>query len=222
MTISKRKYFPNPHDCSDDGIVAVGKVFEKDILLEAYQNGIFPWPSDEDHVYWFCPKDRGVLFFKDLHVSHSLKKQMRQVEERGLWTWTVGKATKSVIENCRDVERKDQQGTWILNDMVEAYVDLVRTKNVVSVEVWNRSNELVGGIYGVLFPLVNCENQFGFSAESMFFKETGASKFAFVKLVEHLSNLGLEWMDIQMLTEVTKSLGGQLISRQKYLKLIGV
>lgn len=222
MTTLKRKYFPNPHDCSDDGIIAVGKVFDEDVLVEAYQNGIFPWPSDEEHVYWFCPKERGILYFNELHVSRSLKKQMRQVEERGLWTWSVNKNSKLVIENCKTVNRKDQQGTWILPEMVEAYSNLAKQEKAISIEVWNKRSDLVGGVYGVLFQRVDHRNQFGFSAESMFFKETGASKFAFVKLVEHLRALGLDWMDIQMVTEVTRSLGGKLISRQQYLQLIGV
>jgi leucyl/phenylalanyl-tRNA--protein transferase len=222
MPTLKRKYFPNPHESSDDGILAVGKVFEEDILLEAYKNGIFPWPSDEDHVYWFCPKDRGILFFKDLQISRSLKKLIRRTELMGIWSWTVSKNTRLVIENCRTVMRKDQQGTWILSEMVDAYTKLAKSGNVLSIEIWNQQEEIAGGIYGVLFPIAGKAGQFGFSAESMFFKESGASKYAFVKLVEHLKNLGLEWMDIQMLTDVTKSLGGRLIPRQKYLNLIGV
>jgi leucyl/phenylalanyl-tRNA--protein transferase len=198
-----------------EGLVAVGGNLEVSTLQEAYRNGIFPWPQEGLPLLWFSPDPRGILEFKDLHVSRSLRKWERQHPE---WTFTLNEAFSKVIQGCRWQKREGQSGTWILPEMEEAYLKLFDSGQILSVEVWE-NEELIGGIYGVLS--MSFKGKLFFSGESMFHKKSNASKMAFWKLVEHLKAHGHTWMDMQMLTEVTKSFGGKYISREEFLQKIG-
>lgn len=174
-------------------------------IVKGYENYSFPWPVEEDEVIpWFRPSKRGVLFFKELHISKSNKKLFKNQNFQVKFCTDF----ESVIEECRKAKRKDQQGTWITQEIKEAYIDLFAMKKAYSVEVYSKT-ELVGGLYGVISK--------GYvSGESMFFKATGASKFALVCLVEKLKSLGLSFIDTQMVTPLIKGFGGREISHEQF------
>jgi len=204
--------FPNPRtaDIIDD-VIAVGGDIDGLNLKESYRLGIFPWPHEGYPLLWFCPDERGVLFFDELHISKSLKKWIKQNENK--INVTVNQAFESVISECQKQQRPGQKGSWITGDIIRAYTELFQMGGVISVECW-QNNELISGIYGVL-----SENYF--SCESMFFKKSNASKYAFVKLVNYLKHqYQMSWMDLQMVTDVSESFGGRYILREEFIELI--
>ena len=204
--------FPDPREADDTGIVCFGGDISVELLQWAYAKGIFPWPTEEDApILWFSPGERGILEFADLRVAKSLRKFLQKVN----WTYTVNQNFADVIEACARQSRPGQAGTWITGEMIDGYIEFHHAGFADSVEVWNEDKDLIGGIYGV-----RSENYF--SAESMFFTESNASKAAFLHLVEYLRAQGLTWMDVQMLTSVSQSFGCKLISRDEFLKRIGV
>lgn len=200
--------FPDPQEASPDGIIAMGGDLSVDLLVSAYSQGIFPWPHEGYPLLWFCPWERGVLDFEDLHVSRSLEKLDKKITQTHRWQWTIDRAFAKVITACAQVPRAGSTGTWITEEMLRAYENLHRAGFAHSLEVWEQG-ELVGGIYGVFVKNV-------FSAESMFFYRPNASKWAFLKLVTFLQQKGLQWMDVQMLTNVCQSFGAKLISQDDF------
>lgn len=203
--------FPPVESASEDGLVAVGGDLELDTLLEAYQKGIFPWPLstyplnvDLPHT-WFSPDPRGMLEFKRLHVPRSFVKFLK----KSPFHVTFNKAFADVIVNCAKTPRKDQPGTWITPEIINAYLNMFEKGYAYSVEVWN-GNELVGGMYGVII------GDF-VSGESMFTLEDNAGKEALYTLVHHLQEKGITWLDTQMVTEVVKQFGGKYVPRPVFL-----
>jgi leucyl/phenylalanyl-tRNA---protein transferase len=169
--------FPKPQEAEIiDGVIAAGGILDGPNLKKSYSMGIFPWPHEGYPLLWFCPDERGILEFSELHISHSLKKWIRKHES--LIHVTVNERFPAVMRECRDQLRGGQKGSWINDEMLAAYQELFQMGHVISVECWLHG-ELISGIYGVLSKKY-------FSCESMFFKKPNASKFAFVKLVEHL------------------------------------
>lgn len=203
--------FPDPRTATEEGLVAVGGPLSVEVLREAYGLGIFPWPQEGYPMLWFSPDPRGVIDFSDLHVPRSLAKFQKQHSH---FRFSVNEAFDAVIAGCRDQERPGQSGTWILPPMVMAYRRLFAEGHVLSVECWEQ-DELLGGIYGVL------SDEY-FSAESMFHRRNNVSKLCLLQLVEELKTRGFTWMDVQMVTPVVESLGGKYISREEFLKRIGV
>lgn len=199
--------FPNPEQADAHGLLCVGGDLKPETLIEAYSHGIFPWPQKDVPLLWFSPPQRGVLFFEKLKVPKTLKKQMAKKP----FEITMNKDFSGVIENCARVPR-NEGGCWIIPEMVEAYKRLHQMNLAFSVEAWQQGN-LVGGLYGV-------EIQGVFSGESMFFKESGASKICLVHLANHLKAEGHQWMDIQMVTPVLKTFGGEYVSRKTYLVML--
>jgi leucyl/phenylalanyl-tRNA--protein transferase len=200
--------FPDPRRAGPDGIVAVGGDLHVDSLRLAYREGIFPWPVDGLPLLWFCPPERAILPFARLHIPRSLARARRR---SGL-TFTMDRAFDRVIEGCREARRPGQSGTWITPAMRRAYGAFHRAGHAHSVEAWEEG-ELVGGMYGVDVGGV-------FSGESMFYVRPYASKLALLHMIEHLQARGLDWMDIQMLTPATESLGGQYVPRDEFLALL--
>lgn len=211
----KRKIvFPPVDTASEDGLVAVGGDLEVDTLLEAYQQGIFPWPLSTypanvnlPHT-WFSPDPRGVLLFKHLHVSRSFIKFLKKTP----FHVTFNQAFSEVINQCAQMIRKDQPGTWITPDIINAYQQLFNEGYAYSVEVW-REKTLVGGMYGVII------GEF-ISGESMFMKEDNASKQGLYALLVHLEEKGIHWLDTQMVTPVVKQFGGGYLPRPAFMKLL--
>lgn len=207
----KRKYFPDPRVVpTESGIICVGGEMSAEVLQEAYAWGIFPWPHDDLPLLWFCPDERGVLDFKDLHLPKSfqkwLKKNESQIEIR------FNHDFKAVITRCAEKKRKGQKGTWITNEIKKAYVDLFKEGHAFSLECY-REKKMIAGIYGVK-SLNYC------SCESMFFEEPNASKLAFYKLIQKLQSEGLTWVDIQMVTDISGQFGGKYITKRQFLKRV--
>lgn len=206
MAMPAKAVFPDPRKLpASEGLVAVGGDLSVEALVGAYSRGIFPWPSPGLPMLWHCPDPRGVLDFVELRVPRSLKAARRRLR----CTFSMDQAFPRVIRACAAAERPGQDGTWIIPEMIRAYDRLHRAGFAHSVECW-KGEELAAGIYGVYVRGV-------FSAESMFFKETNASKLCLLELASALRSAGLSWMDIQMLTPVTELLGGKYIPRAHFL-----
>ncbi|AQS94991.1 leucyl/phenylalanyl-tRNA--protein transferase [Polaribacter sp. BM10] len=197
--------FPDYKYTTKEGIIALGGDLSEERLIFAYQNGIFPWFSDDDPIVWYCPYDRMVLFPEDLKVS----KSMRKILNKNKFTITENKAFAEVIYNCKNIDRKDDLGTWITNDMEQAYINLHKTGFAKSIEVW-LDNELVGGLYGVEVNGVFC-------GESMFSKVSNASKLAFIYLVQTKK---YKLIDCQVYNDHLASLGAKEIDRALFLSIL--
>jgi len=203
--LSDKIGFPPPHLAREDGVLAVGGDLSQNRLLLAYQMGIFPWFSDDEPIIWWSPDPRLVLFPKDIHVSKSLKKTIR----KGVFRVTMDTAFSQVITSCADI-RVQNEGTWIVDDMIEAYCKLHESGFAHSVEAWC-DGELVGGLYGI--SLGKC-----FFGESMFSHVSNASKVAFVRLVEYLDALSFDMIDCQVKTRHLMTFGACEIPRKHFLK----
>ncbi len=204
--------FPPVETANEDGLVAVGGDLEVDTLIEAYRQGIFPWPLSTYPMNvdmpntWFSPDPRGMLEFKNLHVSKSFIKFLKKSPYRV----TFNKAFPAVIQSCARMIRKDQPGTWITPEIIKGYTELFEAGLAYSVEVWH-DEDLVGGMYGVVMGTF-------VSGESMFTVEDNAGKQALYTLVHQLQDKGITWIDTQMVTEVVKQFGGRYIPRPIFLK----
>ena len=202
-----RVRFPDPAKCATpEGIVGVGGNLHPETLLEAYRQGIFPWPVEGIRsMLWFCPEERAVLEFADLRVPRSISKLRRRAPFR----FTVDRDFRSVIEACARVKRAEANGTWLTREMIEAYSELHELGHAHSVEAWE-GEELAGGLYGV-------DVDGAFAGESMFFRRPNASKLALLHLIEHLAASGLDWIDIQVMTPHMEAIGAKLIRRERFL-----
>ena len=198
--------FPPVSETSPEGILAIGGDLQPERLLLAYQNGIFPWYSDDEPIIWWSPDPRFVLFPEKLKVS----KSMRQVLRNKDYTVTINKAFVDVITACAEAKRGGQEGTWITESMIIAFTELHNLGYAKSVEVWN-GEELVGGLYGV-----DLGNGI-FTGESMFAKESNASKLALITLIK--SN-NYKLIDCQVYTKHLDSLGAEEINRDAFLKYL--
>ena len=198
--------FPDPSRANPDGLLMVGGDIEPEMLKSAYSQGVFPWPQPGYPPLWFSPPERGVLEFKNFKIPKSTAKKIKQKHFEIRWNQNF----RNVMENCAKVPRGEESGTWILPEMLEAYESLAKEGLAISVEAY-RDKLLVGGLYGVLIHGV-------FSGESMFFKESEASKVCLVHLVERLKNEGHDWIDIQMVTPLLEQFGGKYIDRVLFLK----
>lgn len=197
--------FPPPRLALREGILAIGGDLSPGRLLKAYREGIFPWYSDGEPIIWWSPDPRFVLFPADLKVS----KTMRQVLRRKLYTITFDMSFSDVITGCKDAERRRQNGTWITDEMLDAYCHLHELGYAHSVEAWS-DGVLAGGLYGV--SLGRC-----FFGESMFTVKPNASKAAFIVLTRTLGSLGFPMIDSQVYTRHLESLGAVEIRRDEYL-----
>jgi len=199
--------FSNPKKWDDD-IIAVGGNLSPGMLLSAYEQGIFPWYNPGDPVIWQSPDPRCVIYPEKLHVSSS----MRKILNNRIFNITFNEDFTGVINGCAEVYRPGQGGTWISDDIIEAYTELHRLGWVHSAEAW-QDGFLVGGCYGILMGKV-------FVGESMFAKRSNASKAAFLTLAEKLFRNGLALVDCQVPTVHLMSLGGEELSRKDYLALL--
>ena len=203
--LTKELYFPPVQSASPDGIVAIGGDLSPERLLLAYNSGIFPWFEEDEPIMWWSPPERMVLFFEDLKIS----KSMRNILNRKQFTVTFNTAFREVITNCKKMPRKDQPGTWITDNMVEAYCKLHELGKAKSVEVW-QNEELVGGLYGVDLGHIFC-------GESMFSKVPNASKVAFIHLAKHLEQENYRLLDCQIYNDHLASLGCVEIDRDDFI-----
>jgi leucyl/phenylalanyl-tRNA---protein transferase len=213
----REKIFPAGREANEYGVVAVGGRLTPLWVLNAYSQGIFPWPLDvnEDAVEkvlgWFCPDPRSVLFPTDLHVPRRLNRKMRS----GRFRITSDKAFAAVISECsgpRVIEGELETGTWITSEMKSVYVELHENGIAHSIEVW-QENTLVGGLYGIAVGSIFC-------GESMFHHVSDASRVALCVLVQHLQKWGFSMLDVQQSTPHCNVLGAVDIPRTTYLELL--
>jgi len=201
--------FPPVEDADEHGLLALGGDLEVDSLLLAYTQGIFPWPISKEYpLAWFSPDPRGILAFGNLHLSKSFRKFLK----KNPYEIRFNTNFEAVIMNCAQVKRNEDQGTWITDDIINAYIDLYKEGYAYSCETYE-NDVLVGGVYGV------CINRF-YSGESMFHLKDNAGKVALVSLLYKLQQQDIHWIDTQMITPVVESLGGVAVAREKYLKML--
>jgi len=186
-----------------NGLIAIGGDLSPNRLISAYQQGIFPWYSENDPVLWYCPNPRMVITPETLHISKSLRKTLRTNQ----FTLKTNSNFERVIHHCKSIKRKGQDSTWIDKAMVQAYTELHAQGVVQSVEVY-QNTELVGGLYGVRMGKV-------FFGESMFSLVSNASKIAFVHLVQ---NMGYELVDCQVQNPHLQSLGAFNLPRDAFIQ----
>ncbi len=208
MMINQDSIFPNPNQADEDGLLCYGGKLDVAFLIDAYSHGIFPWPHEGYPLLWFSPPLRGIIEFDLLHIPRRLKRF------RNSWQgeFRIDTAFQDVIQACARKVRNGEYGTWILPEMIDAYIAFHKAGYAHCVEAWE-DGELVGGIYGVFIGNV-------FSAESMFFTKSNCSKLCLWHLIEHLEKIGLCWLDIQVLTPITEQLGGIYIPRKRFLERI--
>ena len=206
--LSKDLFFPPVEEADEDGILAFGGDLSPERLLLAYNSGIFPWFNEGEPILWWSPNPRMVLFLDELVVS----KSMRNVLNRNMFKVTFNQNFEAVISNCCAIERNGQNGTWISDDMIEAYCKLNKLGIAKSVEVW-QNDELAGGLYGVDLGHVFC-------GESMFSKVSNASKVAFIYLVNHLKENNYSLLDCQVYNEHLERLGCREIDRADFMQIL--
>lgn len=199
--------FPPPHLAEPDGLLAIGGDLSPERLLSAYRQGIFPWYEGE-HILWWCPDPRFVLFPEELKISKSIKPLLRKNE----FEFTINKAFPDVIRQCKKIMRPGQNGTWITNEVEKAYIRMHELGYAVSAEVW-KEGALAGGLYGIKLGKV-------FFGESMFSLVSNASRYAFIRYVQQLQQEGIELIDCQVYTEYLESMGAKMITREGFLKLL--
>jgi len=208
---STRFMFPPPEKWSGD-VVAVGGNLSPGMLISAYEQGIFPWYNPGDPVIWQSPDPRMVIFPENLRVS----KSMRKLLERGEFGIAFNHDFAGVIRGCSEIERPGQDGTWIDDDIIAAYIEMHRLGWAHSAEAY-LDGELAGGCYGIRFGGARGGVFFG---ESMFARKPNASKAAFLSLALSLFADGVAFIDCQVPTPHLYSLGGQEMGRGEFLALL--
>ena len=208
FTLSKRNTFPPAHLAIKEGLLAVGGDLSVDRLLVAYRNGIFPWYAEGDPILWWSPDPRLVLYPEELRISKSL----RRVVNKKTFQITFDRAFEAVIRGCAEAKRSYGDGTWITDEMLEAYCMLHHHGYAHSVEAW-QADTLVGGLYGVILGRV-------FFGESMFSCVSNSSKVAFAKLVENLRRMKFKLIDCQVKTDHLIRFGAREIPRKVFLEQI--
>lgn len=198
-------YFPSVNLATAEGIVAFGGDLKTERLIAAYKNGIFPWYSKGEPIIWFSPNPRCVLQPENLKI----RKSLRPVLNKKKFQITVNQCFTEVIANCKNIERPNQDGTWITKEMQSAYIKLHQLNIAHSVEVWE-NEELVGGLYGLSIGNIFC-------GESMFSKVPNASRVGFIYFVKYLKSVGFKLIDCQIENPYLLSLGANAINRDDFL-----
>ena len=206
--LKQELFFPAVDLANPDGILAIGGDLSPERLLLAYKSGIFPWFEEGEPLFWWAPNPRMVLFLDELVVS----KSMRNILKRNIFTVTFNQNFREVISNCQQIKRSGQNGTWITNDMIEAYCKLNELGIAKSVEVW-QNQELIGGLYGMDLGHIFC-------GESMFSKVSNASKVAFIALANQLKIANYKLLDCQVYNEHLESLGCKEIDREDFMRIL--
>ena len=200
---------PPVETANEYGLLVIGGELNTHSIIDAYKKGVFPWPFHENFpLFWFSPDPRGVIFTDNFHISKSLNKILRQKK----FTITINQQFEPVIRHCQKVPRKGQENTWITESMIQACIQLHHQKHAYSIEV-SHEGELVGGLYGINIGHF-------FSGESMFFLKTDASKVALITLLKIIKKIGCPFLDTQMVTPVTKSIGAHEIPRKHFIEEI--
>lgn len=208
LALDPESEFPPLDDAltEPNGLIAIGGELSSNRLLQAYRRGIFPWYNAGEPILWWSPNPRMVLFPDELNVSRSLSKILK----KSLFEIRVNTAFRDVISACSEVKRPQQSGTWINQDMINAYCELHTLGYAISVESW-QDDQLVGGCYGIKINRM-------FYGESMFHRVSDASKVAFVHLVQYLQSHHVGMIDCQMKTPLLSAFGAREIPRAQFEK----
>ncbi len=198
-------YFPPVAEADEDGLVAIGGDLSPERLMLAYRSGIFPWFNEDEPIMWYSPNPRFVLFSEKLYVSRSTRSFMKKGEYRV----TFNENFEGVIDSCKKTPREGQDGTWITDEMLDAYLKMYELGYAKSIEVW-RGDELVGGIYGIDLGDVFC-------GESMFSTASNASKVALIAFIQKFQQEGGLLFDCQAYTDHMESMGAEMIPREEFL-----
>jgi leucyl/phenylalanyl-tRNA--protein transferase len=197
--------FPNPREAGDEGLLAFGGDLTPNRILKAYRNGIFPWFNPEDPILWWSPNPRLLLYPEDFKTSKSFRRVLRNKGFEVRFDTNF----EAVITHCGEVPREGQEGTWLTDEMREAYIKIYEMGFAHSVETYYEG-ELVGGLYGLALGKV-------FFGESMFSLVSDASKVAFKALSDVLGRRGYDFIDCQMKTDHMIGLGAEVVERDRYL-----
>ena len=200
--------FPNPLEAVDEGLLAVGGDLSEERLLNAYSRGIFPWYGQDDPILWWSPNPRLIMYLDDFKLTKSLARVIRNSG----YEVRIDTNFEAVMRGCMDSPRGEQEGTWISEEIIEAYVRLHEDGYAHSFETY-LDGELIGGLYGVSIGRVFC-------GESMFANKSNASKVAYATLIEYLKNADYSFIDCQVPTNHLKSLGAVEVSREEFLKML--
>ena len=206
--LNNELFFPPIAMADDDGLLAIGGDLSTERLLLAYRTGIFPWYNEMEPICWWSPDPRFVLYPADLKISSSMK----TILQNGKYRFTINRAFTQVIQNCKSITRKDQDGTWISPAMQKAYSLLHELGYAHSAETW-MDGKLVGGLYGIRLGNL-------FFGESMFNVKPNASKFAFINYVQQLQKEHVQLIDCQLHTAHLESLGAKMISRKLFTDIL--
>mgnify|MGYP000462475823 CR=1 FL=1 len=207
--LSEDLIFPSAEQSTPRGIVAIGGDLSLDRLILAYRKGIFPWYNENDPIIWWSPDPRFILRCENLKVA----KSMRPIFNKKKFRITYDQAFEEVIRACSHPRPNlPEDGTWLTEEMIASYIYLHKLGLAHSIEAW-KGNELVGGLYGVSLGRA-------FFGESMFAKESNASKAAFITMVQKLQEYDFTWIDCQIHTNHLESLGGENVSRTDFLKML--
>jgi len=204
--LGKEIGFPHPNEAREDGLLAVGGDLSSKRLLTAYSLGIFPWFDEHSDILWWSPNPRLILFPENFKLQKSLSRTIKKEKYQVFFDTNF----PAVIENCSQIPRKDEEGTWLTKEMKKAYIDLFEQGYAHSLEVYE-NNELIGGLYGIALGKV-------FFGESMFFKKSNASKVALYYLCQELKIWGFHFIDAQVETNHLLKLGAEKIERNVFLK----
>jgi leucyl/phenylalanyl-tRNA--protein transferase len=207
--LSSRLKFPPAWLARSDGLLCIGGDLSCERILLAYQNGIFPWFSDNEPILWWSPDPRLVLYPSEIRISKSLRKTVKKNRFR----ITINQAFEQTISACSQPRKDPNEGTWLVEEMKDAYIELHYQGHAHSVEAWHQ-DRLVGGLYGVAMGCV-------FFGESMFSLESDASKAALVALARHLHAHGFDFIDCQVTTDHLCRMGAVEIPRNRFLDLLG-
>jgi leucyl/phenylalanyl-tRNA--protein transferase len=200
--------FPHPSQAEPDGLIGIGSDLNPDRLLLAYQNGIFPWYSAGEPILWWCLTPRLVLYPQKIKIS----KSMRSVLNGSRFHYTFDTDFLSVMLACKTISRHNQRGSWIHQDVLDAFLQLHNLGFAHSVEVWE-GTELVGGLYGLAIGKMFC-------GESMFAKKSNASKYALIKLADFLMKKQFHFIDCQQDTPHLRSMGAELIEKDIFFSML--
>lgn len=205
--LDKDIHFPPVHLAEPDGLLAIGGDLSPARLLEAYRHGIFPW-YEGDHILWWCPDHRFVLFPEELKIARSMKPLLN----RQAFRFTTNTAFAEVIHQCKNSHRPGQDGTWITDEVEKAYIKLHELGHAHSAEVW-KDGLLAGGLYGIRLGNV-------FFGESMFSKVSNASRYAFIQYIEQIKQEGVSLIDCQVHTDYLESMGARMIPGKEFDRLL--
>lgn len=201
-------WFPNPRIYHpEEGIMAIGGDLSPERVYFAYTLGLFPWFNEGEEILWWCPDPRFVLFPNELKVSKSMKKILKNE----IFSFTENQCFEEVMKCCGTIDRKGQNGTWISEEMIKTYLSLHKKGIAKSIEVWRNGN-LVGGLYGLEIGNIFC-------GESMFSKESNASKAGFLQFVMD-NQTKYKVIDCQVYSEHLQSLGAREIPKLEFLDLL--